>query len=110
MLLTANGGDGDDVLIGSAGNDTLTGGAGDDVLIGGRGHDILDGGPGNNIVIQSPRSRDPAPQRRRQPHVPPCWASSWRRASSRRAMATVRRRLPIRQSSQQQPLLAQPHA
>ena len=37
MQLTANGGDGDDVLIGSAGNDTLTGGAGDDVLIGGRG-------------------------------------------------------------------------
>ena len=30
--LTANGGDGDDVLIGGAGNDTLTGGAGDDVL------------------------------------------------------------------------------
>ena len=37
MLFTANGGDGDDVLIGSAGNDTLTGGAGDDVLIGGAG-------------------------------------------------------------------------
>ena len=37
MLLTANGGDGDDVLIGSAGNDTLSGGAGDDVLIGGGG-------------------------------------------------------------------------
>ena len=53
MLFTANGGDGDDVLIGSAGNDTLTGGAGDDVLIGGPGIDILDGGPGNNIVFQS---------------------------------------------------------
>ena len=35
MQFTANGGDGNDVLIGSAGNDTLTGGAGDDVLIGG---------------------------------------------------------------------------
>ena len=34
MLFTANGGDGDDVLIGSFGNDTLTGGPGDDVLIG----------------------------------------------------------------------------
>ena len=55
MLLTANGGDGDDVLIGSAGNDTLIGGAGDDVLIGGGGQDVLDGGPGNNIVIQSAR-------------------------------------------------------
>ena len=36
ISLTANGGDGDDILIGGAGNDTLTGGAGDDVLIGGR--------------------------------------------------------------------------
>ena len=44
MQLTANGGDGNDVLIGSAGNDMLTGGAGDDVLIGGPGQDILDGG------------------------------------------------------------------
>jgi Ca2+-binding RTX toxin-like protein len=52
MLFTANGGDGDDVLIGSAGNDTLNGGNGDDVLIGGPGQDALDGGPGNNILIQ----------------------------------------------------------
>jgi Ca2+-binding RTX toxin-like protein len=48
----ADGGDGDDVLIGGAGDDTLFGGTGDDVLIGGPGQDILDGGPGNNIVIQ----------------------------------------------------------
>ena len=53
ILFTANGGDGDDMLVGSTGNDTLTGGAGDDVLIGGAGQDILDGGPGNNILIQS---------------------------------------------------------
>jgi Ca2+-binding RTX toxin-like protein len=53
IQLTANGGDGDDVLIGSAGNDTLTGGNGDDVLIGGGGVDVLDGGPGDNIVIPS---------------------------------------------------------
>ena len=52
IQLTANGGDGDDVLIGGAGNDTLTGGAGDDILIGGPGQDVLDGGPGNNILIQ----------------------------------------------------------
>jgi Ca2+-binding RTX toxin-like protein len=52
MQLTANGGDGNDILIGGAGNDTLTGGAGDDVLIGGAGQDVLDGGPGNNILIQ----------------------------------------------------------
>ena len=53
MLLFANGGDGDDVLIGSAGNDVLIGGAGDDVLIGGPGMDVLDGGTGDNVVIQS---------------------------------------------------------
>ncbi len=52
IQLTANGGDGDDVLIGSAGNDFLSGGAGDDVLIGGGGQDVLDGGSGNNILIQ----------------------------------------------------------
>ena len=40
IQLTENGGDGNDVLIGSAGNDTLTGGAGDDVLIGGAGQDV----------------------------------------------------------------------
>jgi Ca2+-binding RTX toxin-like protein len=41
MLLTLNGGDGNDVLIGGAGNDVLDGGAGSDVLIGGPGADIL---------------------------------------------------------------------
>jgi Ca2+-binding RTX toxin-like protein len=54
MLLTANGGDGDDVLVGSRGNDVLTGGNGDDLLIGGGGLDVLDGGPGNNTVINGP--------------------------------------------------------
>jgi Ca2+-binding RTX toxin-like protein len=53
MLLTADGGDGDDVLVGSPGNDILLGGAGDDVLVGGAGQDVLDGGPGSNVVIQS---------------------------------------------------------
>ena len=53
MLLTENGGDGDDILLGGAGNDTLLGGAGDDVLLGGLGADILDGGPGSNVVIDS---------------------------------------------------------
>ena len=53
ILLTLDGGDGDDVLLGGAGNDTLLGGAGDDVLLGGAGNDTLDGGPGSNIVLQS---------------------------------------------------------
>jgi Ca2+-binding RTX toxin-like protein len=39
MLLTADGGFGNDVLIGGDGNDTLLGGDGDDVLIGGLGID-----------------------------------------------------------------------
>jgi Ca2+-binding RTX toxin-like protein len=52
-LLTEDGGDGDDILIGGAGNDVLLGGGGDDVLIGGPGNDTLDGGPGSNVVLQS---------------------------------------------------------
>ena len=52
IQLTANGGDGDDILIGGAGIDTLAGGAGDDVLIGGPGQDILDGGAGDNTIFQ----------------------------------------------------------
>ena len=68
MLLTLDGGDGDDVLLGGAGDDTLLGGAGDDVLIGGPGNDTLDGGPGNNVVIDSlarehRRPRRPSPAR-----------------------------------------------
>jgi Ca2+-binding RTX toxin-like protein len=51
IQLVADGGAGNDVLIGSAGNDILSGGLGDDVLIGGLGVDILDGGPGDNVLI-----------------------------------------------------------
>jgi Ca2+-binding RTX toxin-like protein len=53
IQLTADGGDGNDILVGSVNNDVLSGGAGDDVLIGGGGLDILDGGPGDNVVINS---------------------------------------------------------
>lgn len=48
----ADGGDGNDTILGGAGNDTLLGGAGDDVLNGGPGQDVLDGGTGNNLLIQ----------------------------------------------------------
>ena len=51
IQLTADGGDGADVLVGGDGNDVLLGGAGDDVLIGGPGTDVLDGGLGDNVVI-----------------------------------------------------------
>ena len=53
ILLTANGDEGNDVLIGSPGNDTLTGGPGDDILLGGGGMDILDGGTGDNILLNA---------------------------------------------------------
>src|SRR5215203_1677643 len=53
IQLTVDGGDGNDVLIGSDGDDVLRGGAGDDVLLGGLGIDVLDGGDGDDIEIQS---------------------------------------------------------
>ncbi len=52
-LLTLDGGDDNDVLLGGLGDDVLLGGAGDDVLIGGPGNDTIDGGTGDDIVIQS---------------------------------------------------------
>jgi Ca2+-binding RTX toxin-like protein len=92
MLLTANGGDGDDVLVGSPGNDILTGGAGDDVLIGGGGQDVLDGGPGNNVVIQSAV-------------LGQFMASSFAPESQGQASTPM-----ADPASNQPPLLAQPHA
>jgi Ca2+-binding RTX toxin-like protein len=52
IQLTADGGDGNDVLVGSDGDDVLLGGGGDDVLLGGAGVDVLDGGDGEDIEIQ----------------------------------------------------------
>jgi Ca2+-binding RTX toxin-like protein len=52
IQLTGNGGEGNDILLGSAGNDVLNGEAGDDVLIGGDGIDVIDGGEGDDIEIQ----------------------------------------------------------
>jgi Ca2+-binding RTX toxin-like protein len=52
IQLTENGGDDNDVLIGSDGNDELHGGAGDDVLLGGLGIDVIDGGDGDDVEIQ----------------------------------------------------------
>jgi Ca2+-binding RTX toxin-like protein len=51
ITLTADGGNGNDVLVGSAGNETLLGGAGDDILNGNGGQDVLDGGPGDNTIL-----------------------------------------------------------
>src|SRR5688500_2372736 len=52
IALTADGWEGNDVLIGGDGNDTLIGGEGDDVLIGGPGIDVIDGGPDDDVEIQ----------------------------------------------------------
>jgi Ca2+-binding RTX toxin-like protein len=52
IQLTADGGNDDDILVGSAGADVLLGGPGDDVLIGGPGIDVLDGGDGDDVEIQ----------------------------------------------------------
>lgn len=52
VTFSADGGDGNDVIVGSAGDDVLHGGLGDDVLNGGPGNDLLDGGPGANVLIQ----------------------------------------------------------
>jgi Ca2+-binding RTX toxin-like protein len=52
IKLTADGGFGNDILVGGEGDDTLLGGEGDDTLVGGPGLDVLDGGPGDNTVIQ----------------------------------------------------------
>jgi Ca2+-binding RTX toxin-like protein len=109
MQLTANGGDGDDVLIGSAGNDTLTGGAGDDVLIGGPGQDILDGGPGNNIQIQAVVNRNDAASD--GSHAASAALLAQFMASSFVTAGDGHGAMPIADpSSGQQPLLAQPHA
>jgi Ca2+-binding RTX toxin-like protein len=53
IQLVADGGSGNDTLVGSEGDDNLIGGEGDDILIGGPGADVLDGGAGNNTVIQN---------------------------------------------------------
>jgi Ca2+-binding RTX toxin-like protein len=52
VAFSADGGAGNDLIVGSAGDDILHGGAGDDVLDGGPGADVLDGGTGSNVLIQ----------------------------------------------------------
>jgi Ca2+-binding RTX toxin-like protein len=106
MLLTANGGDGNDILIGGTGNDTLSGGAGDDILIGGGGTDTLDGGTGANTVLRSAVSGFPAgADLSRAALLGQFMASSFVSAGEGHGAALISDQLPG-----QQPLLAQPHA
>jgi Ca2+-binding RTX toxin-like protein len=53
MLFTADGGNGNDILIGTTSDDVLSGGAGNDLLVGNGGQDTLDGGTGHNTVFHS---------------------------------------------------------
>ncbi len=46
-----SGGGGNDFLMGWNGHDSLSGGAGNDLLLGGRGQDVMSGGDGNDILI-----------------------------------------------------------
>ncbi|HET9817032.1 MAG TPA: calcium-binding protein, partial [Xanthobacteraceae bacterium] len=103
MLFTANGGDGDDILVGSPGNDVLNGGNGDDVLIGGPGQDVLDGGPGNNILIQSATTGGGSPDSAAL--LAQFMASTFVPAGDGESGTPVADAL-----GSQQPLLTQPHA
>jgi Ca2+-binding RTX toxin-like protein len=48
---TVTGGDGADILFGTAGPDTITGGGGDDIIFGLGGFDTIDAGSGDDIVF-----------------------------------------------------------
>ena len=50
VLLTVNGGTGDDILVGSQGNDTINGDANNDVIQGGNGNDTLNGGADTDYI------------------------------------------------------------
>jgi Ca2+-binding RTX toxin-like protein len=115
MQLVADGGDGADILVGSAGNDTLLGGNGDDVLLGNGGQDVLDGGPGDNTVIQGlafAGTNGLAAGSLAASGVSHAgvarWPSSWPPASSR--PATAGRDAARRSRASQQPVLAHAHA
>jgi Ca2+-binding RTX toxin-like protein len=47
----ADGGAGDDVLIGGGGNDVLNGGSGNDIIAGRGGNDVISGGRGNDVLL-----------------------------------------------------------
>jgi len=58
VLLSLDGGRGNDILIGGNGRDILIGGLGRDILVGGQGSDILLGGPGDDILIAGTTDAD----------------------------------------------------
>jgi len=58
LLLTLNGGEGNDTINGGAGNDTLIGGDGNDTVTGGGGNDSADLGAGNDLFVWNPGDGD----------------------------------------------------
>jgi Ca2+-binding RTX toxin-like protein len=54
VLLTIDGGAGNDTITGGAGNDILKGGDGNDTIIGGRGNDLALMGAGNDTFVWNP--------------------------------------------------------
>ncbi|MGC2316996.1 MAG: calcium-binding protein [Bradyrhizobium sp.] len=110
MLFTANGGDGNDILIGSRGNDTLSGGAGDDILIGNGGQDVLDGGTGNNNVFGPVSAANPVTATNASPASRAALLGQFM-ASSFVTAGDGHGAMPIADpSSAQPPMLTQPHA
>lgn len=51
ILISIDGGDGNDKIKGSNAPSTLSGGAGDDRIYGGKGNDIISGGDGNDFLL-----------------------------------------------------------
>jgi len=110
MLFTANGGDGNDILIGSRGNDTLSGGAGDDILVGNGGQDVLDGGTGNNSVFGPVSAANPVTATNVSPAAGAALLSQFM-ASSFVSTGDGHGAVPMADPSVgQQPQLALPHA
>jgi hypothetical protein len=99
MLLTANGGDGDDILIRHGNDNVLSGGAEDDVLNGNGGSTSSTADHSNNAHLNAATTAQLAAslwgQAMASSFVPPDVGGAKRRLQSPR---------------QQPPLLAQPHA
>ena len=104
MQFIANGGDGNDAIIGSAGDDVLHGDAGDDILIGGPGVDVLDQGPGSGVVIQSPVGAPSSDGARSAALLGQSMASTFVTAGVGQGAAPIAEAAAI-----SQPVLAQPH-
>jgi len=54
VMLTVDGGAGNDKITGSDGNDVLIGGDGNDIIIGGRGNDVALTGAGDDTFVWNP--------------------------------------------------------